>query len=46
MLTAQTALVPLRALGLEQFWQHRREEILAAGPEGYREWLVKVEAKS
>ncbi len=41
---AQTAFLPLRALGLVHLWQHRRQEIVAAGGDGLRAWLQRVEA--
>ena len=40
---AQTALLPLRTLGLESMWQQRRTEIAAAGSDGFRAWLQRIE---
>lgn len=40
---ARTALPVLRALGLEQLWRHRREEILAAGNDTFRAWVARIE---
>lgn len=42
---AQTALLPLRTLGLLQLWQHRRAEIAAAGTDAFRAWLVRHEGQ-
>ncbi len=41
---ARTALPVLRALGLEPLWRQRREEILAAGTETFRQWVARIEA--
>ncbi len=40
---ALTALPALRALGLEELWRHRREQIAGAGGEVYRAWLQRLE---
>jgi tetratricopeptide (TPR) repeat protein len=40
---ARTALPVLRALGLEPLWRHRRDEILAAGTDTFRQWVARVE---
>jgi hypothetical protein len=36
---AQTALLPLKHMGLSHIWQHRRDQILAAGGDPLRAWV-------
>ncbi|MCA8951926.1 MAG: hypothetical protein KDE27_20625 [Planctomycetes bacterium] len=43
---ARLALLPLRAVGLEAYWQARRDEIVqaAGGDPGYTAWLERAES--